>query len=222
MELLDLHKKVLRLFERNKMKRVNIDNKNTHFIGCWNLENKKLCNEIIDFFENNKNLHKQGITASGKNLKVKNRTDITVSPNDLIKPKFKIIKQYVNELHKCFLDYQDQWPFLKSMLKNIDIGEFNIGRYSPGGHFAVHHSERTSLATLHRLFAWMTYLNDVEDGGETNFSHYGIKIKPEIGKTIIWPAEWTHAHAGEILKSGKKYMMTGWMYFPGTDLNIKK
>jgi len=222
MELLDLHKKVLRLFERNKMKRVNIDNKNTHFIGCWNLENKKLCNEIIDFFENNKNLHKQGITASGKNLKVKNRTDITVSPNDLIKPKFKIIKQYVNELHKCFLDYQDQWPFLKSMLKNIDIGEFNIGRYSPGGHFGAHHSERTSLATIHRLFAWMTYLNDVEDGGETNFSHYGIKIKPEIGKTIIWPAEWTHAHAGEILKSGKKYMMTGWMYFPGTDLNIKK
>ena len=220
MELLDLHKKVLRLFERNKMKRVNIDNKNTHFIGCWNLENKKLCNEIIDFFENNKNLHKQGITASGKNLKVKNRTDITVSPNDLIKPKFKIIKQYVNELHRCFLDYQDQWPFLKSMLKNIDIGEFNIGKYSPGGHFAAHHSERTSLATLHRLFAWMTYLNDVEDGGETNFSHYGIKIKPEIGKTLIWPAEWTHAHTGEVLNSGKKYMITGWMHFPAPEFKL--
>ena len=49
------------------------------------------------------------------------------------------------------------------------------------------------------------YLNDVDDGGYTNFGHYGIKIKPEIGKTLIWPAEYqTHAHSGEILKSGTK------------------
>ena len=27
---------------------------------------------------------------------------------------------------------------------------------------------------------------------------------PEIGKTLIWPAEWTHAHTGEVLKSGTK------------------
>ncbi len=48
------------------MKRINIYKEQTHFIGCWNLENNKLCNEIINFFENNKNLHKQGVTASGK------------------------------------------------------------------------------------------------------------------------------------------------------------
>ena len=93
------------------------------------------------------------------------------------------------------------------MLKDIDIGEFNIGEYSPGDHFAALHSERTSLATLHRVFAWMTYLNTTKDGdGSTFFSHYDLKIKPEIGKTLIWPAEWTHAHTGEILKSGKKYI----------------
>ena len=50
-------------------------------------------------------------------------------------------------------------------------------------------------------------------GGETKFSHYGISIKPEIGKTIIWPAEWPHAHSGEILNSGKKYIVTGWWNF---------
>ena len=33
-------------------------------------------------------------------------------------------------------------------------------------------------------------------------------------KTLIWPAEWTHAHSGEILKFGKKYIITGWMCFP--------
>ena len=125
-----------------------------------------------------------------------------------------MLKDYISELHKCYLDYLEQWPFLKTMASKMDIGPFNIGEYSPGDHFSNLHSERTSINSLHRLFAFMTYLNDVDDGGETRFSHYNIKIKPETGKTIIWPAEWTHAHTGEILKSGKKYIVTGWLHFP--------
>ena len=170
MELLDLHKRMLRLFEGNKMKRININTQQTHFIGCWNLENNKLCNEITNFFENNKNLQKKGITGGiGMNLNVKKTTDITFRPNDLKKPKFEILKQYINELHKCFLDYQNQWPFLKSMLKTVYVPSFNIQKYSRGDHFASLHSERTSLDTLHRLFAWMTYLNDVDDGAVSGF-----------------------------------------------------
>ena len=68
---------------------------------------------------------------------------------------------------------------------------------------------------MHRIFAWMTYLNDVQSqNGNTNFTHYDIKISPEKGKTLIWPAEWTHAHHGEILKTETKYIITGWMCFP--------
>jgi len=196
------------------MKKINIKSQGAHFIGCWNLENKKLCNEIINFFEQNKILQKPGASGLGLNPKIKKTTDIRINPNDLEKPKFEIFKQYINELHKCFLNYQNQWPFLKSMIKTVDIPAFNIQKYSSGDHFASLHSERTTLSTLHRLFAWMTYLNDVDDGGQTNFSHYDIKIKPETGKTLIWPAEWTHAHTGEILKSGTKYIATGWMHFP--------
>ena len=201
------------------MKRISVNTQQTHFIGCWNLENNNLCNEIIQFFENNKNLQKKGSTIAGKDLKVKSTTDLTVNPKDLNNPKYKIFKDYFKKLHKCFLDYQEQWPFLKVMLKDIDIPSFNIQKYIRGDHFAKFHSERTSLDTLHRLFAFMTYLQDVkvEDGGQTNFTHYNIKIKPEIGKTLIWPSEWTHAHAGEILKDNTKYIITGWMNFPITD-----
>ena len=200
------------------MKRININSQQTHFIGCWNFENNKLCNEITQFFENNKNLQRPGVSGAGKNLKIKKTTDIPVNPHDLKNPKFEIFKQYVGELHKCYLDYQSQWPFLKSIFKEVDIQPFNIGKYFPGDHFSPH-SERTGLTTLHRLFAWMTYLNDVEDGGQTYFSHFGIKVKPETGKTLIWPAEWTYIHAGEVVKSGNKYMITGHMFLPIPDVN---
>ena len=203
------------------MKRVSLNNTKTkqpHFIGSWNIENDNLCREIITFFEENQNLQKKGSIGEGVNPILKKTTDITINPNDLKDSKFKCLDNYINELYKSYQDYQNQWPFLKEVITEIDIGEFNIQKYSPGDHFAKIHTERGSLDSLHRVFAWMTYLNDVNDGdgGETYYPHYDIRVKAEMGKTLIWPAEWTHAHAGEILNNGLKYIVTGWMHFPHT------
>ena len=197
------------------MERINLidEKKRPHFIGSWNIKNYELCKEIIGFFEENKILHQNGLVGGGEDLTKKKTTDISVKPNDLKNDKFKCFNSYINELYKCFIDYQSQWPFVKNIIKNVDIGSFNVQKYSKGDHFSHTHTERDSLHSSNRLFAWMTYLNNVEDGGATNFSHYDIKIKPEIGKTLIWPAEWTHAHSGEILNNGEKYIITGWMNF---------
>ena len=59
----------------------------------------------------------------------------------------------------------------------------------------------------------MTYLNDIEKNGETEFLHYNLKIKPKIGRTIIWPSEWTHAHRGLPTPEKEKYIITGWIKF---------
>ena len=56
----------------------------------------------------------------------------------------------------------------------------------------------------------MTYLNDVEEGGETIFPYQKLKVKPKKGKTILWPAYWTHAHLGNVAKTEEKYITTGW------------
>tara|TARA_B100000579_G_C22831118_1_gene856023 strand:- start:930 stop:1526 length:597 start_codon:yes stop_codon:yes gene_type:complete len=196
------------------MKKLDVANsKNPNFIGVYNIENNVLCENIINFFEENKNLHMQGAVGHGVDEKIKKSTDITVYPYNLKEEKYFLFKEYLNSLNDCYQNYRETYPFLKKFIKKVDLGYFNIQKYLPGGHFAELHSERTSLQNLHRLFAWMTYLNDVDDGGTTDFDYFGIKVKPEVGKTMIWPAEWTHAHTGSVLKSGKKYIITGWMHF---------
>ena len=196
------------------MKKIDItNNKNPNFIGAYNIENDSLCEKIVSFFEENKDLQSQGAVGDGVDEKIKKSTDITIYPNNLKEEKFFLFKDYLNSLNKCYQDYRETYPFLKKFITKVDLGYFNILKYLPGGHFAELHSERTSLQNLHRLFAWMTYLNDVDDGGTTDFDYFDIKVKPEKGKTLIWPAEWTHAHTGSILKSGKKYIITGWMHF---------
>jgi len=199
------------------MKRIELTSQTSpHFIGSWNINNDDLCKNIIDFFKNNSVLQKKGVTTGNTvNEEVKKTTDITINPESLKSKDYEIFVTYFDHLNKCFLDYKEQYPFLKTFIKKISIGPFNIQKYSSGDHFSRLHSERTSINTLHRLFAWMTYLNDVneENGGTTDFDSYKIKVKPEQGKTLIWPAEWTHAHYGSILKSGEKFIITGWIDF---------
>ena len=85
-----------------------------------------------------------------------------------------------------------------------------IQRYDKDGHFSSWHYERGPGESINRCLVYMTYLNDVEDGGETYFKYQNEKIKPETGKTIIWPADWTHTHMGLGPRSGYKYIITGW------------
>ena len=197
------------------MKRSTLEkgNLNPNFIGSWIIE-PTLCEEIIEYFEKNKHKQRQGTTTSGLNLETKNRQDITLSPNELILPENKIYKEYFEILFECYKDYNLQWPFLSGLVTHLDIGRFNIGKYIPGQHFQKTHCERSGLSSLHRLFAFMTYLNNVEEGGSTYFNHYDLDIKPKKGLTIIWPAEWTHAHKGNMVNSGSKYIITGWLTFP--------
>ena len=197
------------------MKRIETNNSiYPSFIGSWYLENPNLCKQLINFFDSSSSKQIQGVSERGADLNKKKRIDIKIYPNDLKNEKNLLLKNYIKELHNCYLDYLTQWPFLKGVAKEVHIGPFNMGKYEIGDHFGVTHSERTSQSTLHRLFAFMTYLNNVESGGETYFNHYKIKIKPEEGKTLIWPAEWTHAHSGTIVKKGKKYIITGHLHFP--------
>ena len=196
-----------------KKNRIYLEAKKTpSFMGCWSSDNKKLFKNIIDFYNDNIELQKTGMTGEGINIKKKSSTDITIKPLDLKKPEYSDFDNYFQILYDCFLDYVEQWPFL-SRLSDLDIGPFNIQKYIKGDHFSFVHSERMSLNNSHRVFAWMTYLNNVNAGGETYFEHFDLSIKPETGKTLIWPAEWTHAHSAEIVDE-EKYIITGWINFP--------
>ena len=184
-----------------------------NFIGSWMIEPPSLCDELITYFESNIAKQHIGVTGGGSDLSVKDRMDIAIAPNQLDLPGNEVFKLYINSLFTCYKDYLVQWPFLAQIAQNLEMGNFNLGRYLRGQHLQKMHTERDSLGNLHRVLAWMTYLNDVDEGGETCFSHYGLNIKPRKGLTTIWPAEWTHAHKGNVLLGESKYMITGWLTF---------
>jgi len=68
-----------------------------------------------------------------------------------------------------------------------------------------------------RALTAMVYLNDVEEGGETDFPRLDIAIRPRAGTLVVWnnadrngvPNPLT-AHAGNPVIRGAKYIVTKW------------
>ncbi|WP_323845837.1 2OG-Fe(II) oxygenase [Microbulbifer magnicolonia] len=93
-----------------------------------------------------------------------------------------------------------------------------------GGYYHWHsehypHPIDPEQKSLHRVLLWMLYLNDVEEGGETEFRYQGAKIKPRRGSLVLSPCGFTHTHRGNVPLSGDKYILTSWiMYRPAAEL----
>lgn len=81
------------------------------------------------------------------------------------------------------------------------------------------HPSDPGQKSLHRVLFWLLYLNDVEQGGETEFFYQGAKIKPRQGRLILSPCSFTHTHRGNVPVSDDKYILTSWvMYRPASEL----
>lgn len=66
---------------------------------------------------------------------------------------------------------------------------------------------------LHRVLLFMFYLNDVKEGGETEFYYQNRKITPKKGTMVIAPSYFTHTHRGNKPVSNDKYILTSWVLF---------
>lgn len=80
----------------------------------------------------------------------------------------------------------------------------------PGEGFHQWHYDNSGFLVQGREFVIITYLNDGFEGGETEFLHQGVRIKPEAGKTVIFPASYTHMHRGNPPLNGVKIIATTW------------
>jgi hypothetical protein len=108
--------------------------------------------------------------------------------------------------------------FIQMCIKNMfRVGGINIQRYRKGAGGYLHwHSEiwpEENFEALHRIVFWMYFLNDVDEGGETEFFFQNRKIKPKKGTCVIAPAGFTHTHRGNIPLSSDKYIATSWLLY---------
>lgn len=110
-------------------------------------------------------------------------------------------------------------PHFEALLNNMyRCGSINLQKYDKnrGGYYRWHSEtfpQDSHDEPLHRVLLWMFYLNDVEEGGETEFYYQEKKVSPKAGRCVIAPSGFTHTHRGNIPKSDDKYILTSWLKF---------
>lgn len=172
------------------------------------IDDLSICDGLIEYHKNNKDYKIRGLTAAGQG-KGKVSTDVTIMPAIQNKVAFN----YMLQLMQVGVDGYCKKYSLDTMFK-IGLKEgWNIQHYAPNEGFFTWHCERSAHQTNQRALVFMTYLNDVEDGGETEFFYQKVKVKPKKGLTLLWPTDFTHMHRGITSPTEHKYIATGWVNF---------
>ena len=187
-------------------------NKLNNFISGWYI-NKKVCKDLIKYYEQSNNKQEGMVSLNGipsVDKSVKASTDVRIG----LDSKDTKILNYYKELQKITSSYIKQYKYCDEKQAEWNITEdWLIQKYNPTEGYFLKHFEKTGGVNVNRHLVFMTYLNDVDDGGETEFYYQKLKIKPETGLTLIWGSDWTFTHNGITSPTQTKYIATGWFSY---------
>jgi hypothetical protein len=183
-----------------------------------------LCDNIINMFEEQTDKY-PGVTFSGVNPKIKDTTDFCIPKNNdrwskiesfLYKELTSKIKKYKILINEKMNLQNNNYGIIYNYFdnKNVFTEVFMIQKYKKNIGKYVYHTDfslHEKIEKSYRLLTFLWYLNDVENGGETEFWNK-YKIKPEKGKLVLFPASWCYPHTGKMPVSSDKYIITGWLY----------
>lgn len=188
-------------------------------IGVWdNFITPELCDKFIKYYEyrsayaGKRNFsNKQDASVNfGTELAMRNEEELVLNngESDDCLPQF--METFWN---KCFPLYLNNHPFLSEGLSEFGFSMVKIQKTKPSEGYHVWHCEQGDLLSSRRVMFIVLYLNDVMEGGETEFIYQKTRVEPSKGRLILSPSSFTHTHRGNPPLSGEKYILTSWLEF---------
>ena len=177
------------------------------FIGVF--DTSIHCNQFIDHLkateENNTIIRRRSIDH------VKVNDDMVTIDSTMVNYNrpVPLLQDYNNLTKQCMDLYIEKFNVVSGY--DLQQAYMNIQRTQPSQGYHAWLCEDDHYGAHRKLFATMLYLNDVEEGGETEFLYQKVRFKPQKGRFLMWPAHWTHIHRGNPPLSGEKYIATSWI-----------
>lgn len=162
------------------------------------------CQRVIDKFESDPRKQKGMIGEGVFRPDIKRSLDLQVSGVVDWEQEDEV---FVTSLRSSLAFLSKTFPH--TSFDGSDEG-YQIQKTLPGDFYVRHVDWAPTQAT--RSFVVIWYLNDVDSGGETFFEYQNLKVKPEVGKMLIFPPYWMFPHQGLTPVSGTKYICTSWMH----------
>ena len=124
-------------------------------------------------------------------------------------PNQPFIKTFFSKIYPIYAEKYSQ-------LQDHDyhtIYDIKVQKSEVGQGYHVWHCEQSGMASRSRVLAILFYLNDVEEGGETEFLYHSRRIKAKKNRLVLFPSAYTHTHRGNPPLSGEKYAVASWVEY---------
>jgi prolyl 4-hydroxylase len=195
------------------LKEFFINCKKENFLAGWFLDDIDVCDSIIEY--HNHSNTKPGVIVNHGDTGIGLFVNSNHKDSEDCLLFGSLLDRYGVALQKVAKEYTKKFPYCNFYAAWNVQEPVNLQYYRPGAGFHGAHTERTGkhFPNTARHLVFMTYLNDVTDGGETEFIQQEIKINPRKGLTLIWPADWTYTHRGITSLTQGKYIVTGWFNY---------
>ena len=109
----------------------------------------------------------------------------------------------------------DVWESKYFPTNQLAMEQFRIKCYNNDGKDQFDtHVDVGNYLSARRYLAFLYYLNDDFEGGETSFVP-GIPVTPKKGSVVVFPPFWMFPHQGSPVTSGpsKKYIMSTYLHY---------
>lgn len=170
---------------------------------------------IIQAFEE---VVKTGMTYSRKEIGDKHQLQISdrqlFFSEMIYSNKFVSINQPFMEMffQQAYPKYLEKYGILDK-LAETSIYASKIQKTEKAEGYHEWHCEQGDRLSCQRVLSYIYYINDVPEGGETEFLYLSKRIQAKAGRLVIFPCGFTHTHRGNPPLSNTKYILTGHLEF---------
>jgi len=199
--------------ELNKKRHVEL----THHIGIYDGYIPDIeCDKAINYFEKQNDQNKAYDRLQSENADLNFKNDKAISLNEHVDTWFEQFKPLLVNFDIALRHYQNATGVLAAYaISDFKYTTLKIQKTLPTQGYHVWHLEHSGRQDdARRALVFTIYLNDIEKGGETEFLHQSIRVKPVKGRCVIWPAAFPYVHRGNPPLEGEKYIMTSWLMLP--------
>jgi hypothetical protein len=182
-----------------------------------NIVSKEFCEDLMNHFD---------YVESQTSLTVKRNTqtvkdtqfffgDTSAKEDDIFELRGlhrRFSDEFFQACKKASEMYVQKYDGLKTIGRHT-IYDLKVQKTRPGEGFTAWHFESAGAPVSRRFLTYMLYLNDIEEGGTTDFLYQQKTFKPTQGTMVVWPAGFTHMHRGNKPLKENKYIITTWMEF---------
>lgn len=193
------------------------------FIGVFPaLMSQEWCDKAIKLFDVRSAWSTSGGTYTRSDLNVQDENismgvESQLDCYDSVNIGWDNAKFLIEEFNAAFWghvyqEYKAKYPVLDRLAKHR-MSSIKLQKTLPSQGYHIWHCETGDIDTGRRVMFVILYLNDVEEGGETEFLFQSKRIKPTRGTLVLAPSAYTHVHRGNPPLSGAKYILTTWLEF---------